>query len=193
MTREYGPLGEVTKETRTTTGAGQPQPVTFTTQYQYDTWNRMLTHDLSRTGSADLPLRQRRPGRLGHRGQGRRSPTSYLTRLDYDKFEQRVLLDTGNGTRTQYTYNATDRRLHNLQANLASGYVFQNLNYTYDDVGNVTSIENDTVAPSGPDVGTQVGGPSTQTFSYDDLYQLVHAEGSYQPRTAADRPLQRST
>jgi hypothetical protein len=94
-----------------------------------------------------------------------------------------VLLETGNGTRTRYTYNDADRRLDNITANLAGGYVFQNLNYSYDNVGNVLSIENDTVAPSGPEVGRQVGGPSTQSFQYDDLYRLTHAEGSYQPRT----------
>ena len=103
--------------------------------------------------------------------------------MDYDKFEQRVLLDTGNGTRTRYTYNAADRRLANLQATLSQGYVFQNLKYGYDNVGNITSITNDTAAPDGPEVGMQVGGPSTQTFKYDDLYQLTHADGTYQPRT----------
>src|SRR5262249_686849 len=100
-----------------------------------------------------------------------------------DKFEQRVLLDTGNGTRTRYTYNANNRRLDNLTANIAQGYVFQNLNYGYDNVGNVTSIVNNTVAPSSPDVGMQAGGPSSQHFGYDDLYQLTHADGTYQPRT----------
>ena len=65
----------------------------------------------------------------------------------------------------------------------ADAYVFHNLNYSYDNAGNVLSIQNNTVAPSSPDVGMQVGGPSTQTFRYDDLYRLTHAEGSYQPRT----------
>ena len=41
VTRQYGPMGEVTSETRTTTGQNH-KPVTFTTQYQYDTWNRVL-------------------------------------------------------------------------------------------------------------------------------------------------------
>jgi RHS repeat-associated protein len=107
---------------------------------------------------------------------------NYLQRMDYDKFGQRALQDTGNGTRTTYSYDAADRRLANMQAKLANGYVFQNLNYQYDDAGNVTSVHNDTQPPSGPEVGMQVGGPSTQTFTYDDLYRLTHAEGSYQSR-----------
>src|SRR5262249_61082388 len=59
----------------------------------------------------------------------------------------------------------------------------QNPNYGYDNVGNVAAILNDPVPPSSPDVGMQVGGPSTQHFGYDDLYQLTHADGTYQPRT----------
>src|SRR5262249_32679684 len=41
LTREYGPLGEVTRETRTSPAQGS-HIQTFTTQYRYDTWNRML-------------------------------------------------------------------------------------------------------------------------------------------------------
>lgn len=181
VSREYGPLGELTKETRTTPAQGS-HISTFTTQCRYDTWNRMLS--LTYPDGEVLSYHYNSGGQVdsatGVKGE---FTYPYLQRLDYDKFEQRVLLDTGNGTRTSYTYAAADRRLTNLKANLANGYVFTNLNYGYDNVGNILSLHNDTVAPSGPEVGMQVGGPSTQTFAYDDLYQLTHAEGSYQPRS----------
>jgi RHS repeat-associated protein len=181
LVREYGPLGEVTKETRTSSAQGS-HVRTFTTQYRYDTWNRMLRMTYP---DGEVLSYHYNAGGLVDAATGVKGRFSYhyLRRLEYDKFEQRALLDTGNGTRTRYTYNPADRRLHNIRANLSQGYVFQNLNYTYDRVGNVTSIRNDTVAPSSPNVGMQVGGPSTQTFRYDDLYQLTHAEGTYQPRT----------
>ncbi|MCT9929904.1 hypothetical protein N5079_06685 [Planotetraspora sp. A-T 1434] len=181
VAREYGPLGELTKETRTVPGQGS-HTFTFTTQYRYDTWNRMLTTTFP--DGEVLSYHYDSGGQVDSAtGVKAGSTYRYLTRLDYDKFGERVLLDTGNGTRTRYKYNAATRRLENLKANIAQGYVFQNLNYSYDAVGNVTSIQNDTVAPNTPDVGTQVGGPSTETFQYDDLYRLTHAEGSYQPRT----------
>ena len=181
VAREYGPLGEVTRETRTSPAQGS-HISTFTTQYRFDTWNRAL--GIVYPDGEVLSYRYNSGGQVdGATGVKGGFGYQYLTRLDYDKFEQRVLLDTGNGTRTQYTYNAADRRLSNLQARLGQGYVFENLDYSYDNVGNVTSIVNDTVAPSGPEVGMQVGGPSTQTFEYDDLYRLTHAEGTYQPRT----------
>lgn len=181
LAREYGPLGEVTKETRTSPAQGS-HIHTFVTEYQYDTWNRML--GITFPDGEVLSYRYNSGG-LVDAATGVKGEFSYdyLRRLDYDKFEQRALLVTGNGTQTRYTYDDTDRRLDNLQAQLSNGYVFHNLNYDYDDGGNVTSIHNDTVAPSGPEVGMQVGGPSLQTFEYDDLDRLVHAEGSYQPRT----------
>jgi RHS repeat-associated protein len=181
LSREYGPLGEVTKETRFSAAQGS-HTYTFTTSYRYDTWNRMLS--MTFPDGEDLTYHYDSGGQVDSATGVKGDFTyQYLKRLDYDKFGQRVLLDNGNGTRTRYTYNADDRRLANLNARLGQGYVFQNLNYDYDDVGNVTAVHNDTEPPSGPSVGTQVGGPSTQTFGYDDLYRLVHAEGSYQPRT----------
>lgn len=181
VTREYGPLGEVTRESRTTPAQGS-HIHTFVTEYRYDTWNRML--GITFPDGEVLSYHYDSGGKVDSATGAKGNFTyDYLVRLDYDKFGQRVLLDTGNGTRTRFSYNADDRRLSNLTANLANGYVFQNLNYSYDGVGNVLSIANDTVAPDGPDVGMQVGGPSVQTFQYDDLYRLTHAEGSYEPRT----------
>ena len=181
VSREYGPLGEVISETRATT-AENHKTISFTTEYQFDTWNRVLR--LTYPDGEVLSYHYDSGGQVDSATGGKGGFTyTYLKRLDYDKFSQRVLLDTGNGTRTQYSYDSANQRLKTLKANLSQGYVFQNLNYSYDNVGNITQIQNDTVAPSSPDVGMQVGGPSTQTFTYDNLNQMVHAQGSYQPRT----------
>ncbi|GIH10187.1 hypothetical protein Rhe02_82540 [Rhizocola hellebori] len=173
LSRKYGPLGETVEETRTTPAQGS-HISTFTTSYRYDTWNRMLA--MTYPDGEQLSYHYNSGGQIdsatGVKGE---FTYNYLSRLDYDKFERRALLDTGNGTRTQYTYDAEDMRLANLRANAANGYVFDNLNYTYDEVGNVLQIHNNTVVPGGPDPG----GPSLQTFRYDDLDRLVHAEGVY--------------
>ena len=181
VARRYGPLGEIVTETRSGTAQGS-HTFSYTTQYRYDTWNRLLS--MTYPDGEVLSYHYDSGGQVD-RATGVKGATTYpyLTRLEYDKFGQRALVDTGNGTRTRYTYDTTNQRMTNMKANLAQGYVFQNLDYSYDAVGNVTSIHNDTVAPGDPDVGTQVGGPSMETFTYDDLYRLVHAEGSYAPRT----------
>jgi len=103
---------------------------------------------------------------------------TYLARLDYDKFGQRLMQDTGTGVRTTYTYDAADRTLATLQSRLPDGFAFQNITYQYDDVGNVLSLFNNVPLPH----GKPIGGPSLQTFAYDDLYRLTSASGQYRNR-----------
>ncbi|MEU4162124.1 SpvB/TcaC N-terminal domain-containing protein [Actinoplanes sp. NPDC026670] len=173
VTRGYGPLGETVTETRTVT-SGLDKATAYTTRYEYDTWNRIqrmtypdgevLTYRYNHGGLVD--------GATGVKG-GTSYP--YLTKVDYDVFDQRVLLQNGNGTRTSYSYDATDRRLATLTAAQADGTTFQNQAYDYDSTGNVTSITG-SAAPVGG-----LGGTGTQTFSYDDLNRLTGSAGTYRP------------
>jgi RHS repeat-associated protein len=192
--RTYGPLGEVTSETRTTTGPANKQ-VSFTTSYQFDAFNRLLS--LTYPDGEVLRYGYDSGGRvILARGDKEGARYLYLQDASYDKFGQLVQLTLGNGVKSQYSYDSQNRRLTNLKSNLAAnvanGYVFQNLSYTYDNVGNVTSIANDTAPPS-PAAGAQVGGASTQTFSYDDLDRLTHAQGSYTPAGKVDTYTQNLT
>ena len=68
----------------------------------------------------------------------------------------------------KFTYDPYDRRLSNLKTGKGDGNLFQNLNYGYDNVGNITKLENQiSVQPA-----NSFGGPTIQTYSYDDLYRL---------------------
>jgi RHS repeat-associated protein len=173
ITRAYGPLGELTRETRTVTAINGPAR-TYTTGYRYDTFNRML--ELTFPDNELLTYEYDSGGQV-NRATGRKGAFdyTYLARLDYDKFGQRALLDTGTGVRTTYTYDPADRQLATLKARLPDGHEFQNLSYTYDNVGNVTQVRNTVALPH----GKPIGGPSQQTFRYDDLYQLTSATGDY--------------
>lgn len=172
VTRGYGPLGELTTETRTVS-AGVDKDLSYTTRYQYDTWNRVqrmtypdgevLTYHYNHGGLVD-----------GATGVKNNTSYPYLTRLDYDAFEQRTLLETGNGVRTSYTYDTEDRRLASLQAAKADGTTFQNAGYAYDPSGNITSVVTSAPAVDG------LGGAGTQTFAYDQLNRLTTSTGSYQ-------------
>jgi RHS repeat-associated protein len=160
--REYGPLGEITKETRTVSGAFDDD-TGYTTQYRYDTWNRML--QMTYPDGEVLSYHYNSGGLVdGATGVKGANTYRYLARLDYDKFDQRTLLQTGNGTRTSYTYDAEDRRLATVQAGN-----FQNATYTYDPVGNITQIDNRTDKPT------------RQTYGYDNLNRLTDSQGQYQP------------
>lgn len=176
VTRAYGPLGELTRETRTVTAINGPAR-TYTTAYRYDAFNRMLT--LTYPDGEVLTYSYDSGGQVngatGHKGA---FDYTYLARLDYDKFGQRALMETGTGVRTAYTYDPADRQLATLKARLPDGYAFQNISYSYDKVGNVKQVVNDVPLP----VGKPIGGPSVQTFNYDDLYQVTSAWGEYRDK-----------
>ncbi|MFC0626017.1 SpvB/TcaC N-terminal domain-containing protein [Kribbella deserti] len=179
VAREYGPLGEVTKETRVVAGQGS-HVYNLTTRYQYDTWNRMLK--LTYPDGEVLSYHYNSGGEVDSaRGVKAGKTYPYLARLEYDKFGQRALVDTGNGTRTRYTYDPVTQRLENLKAKLAQGYEFHNLEYTYDNVGNIKTLKNNTLAPT---ASVKVGGPASETYQYDDLYRLTKSQGSYRPKAA---------
>ena len=172
-TRKYGRLGEIVEETKTiasdTKGKSENSPEVWTTSYEYDTWGRLqrmaypdgelLTYNYD---SGGLPRRV-----VGNK-QGIES--AYVQKLEYDKFEQRVYLQAGNGVETEFDYDPLDRRLQRLQAGN-----FQDLNYTYDDVGNILELDNK--VPMGH--AKDFGGPVTQNFTYDGLYRLTKATGSW--------------
>jgi len=101
----------------------------------------------------------------------------YLKRMEYDKFEQRVLSVYANGTVNTFSYDPKRRFLKRLDGGVPDEKPFQKLAYGYDRMGNVTSLGNQ-VANSSP---SQKGGRMSQTFTYDKLYRLTDAQGSFQP------------
>lgn len=153
----------------------------YVTLYKYDTFGRLqrLTYP-----DAEVLTYGYDSGGLVNSATGVKGKHSYayLTRLDYDKFDQRVFLKLGNGVETSYTYRQDNRRLEALQAQLPNitRYRFQNLAYRYDNVGNILGIANNSLYPEHqPGIGEEVGGPVSQTFAYDDLYRLKEANGEY--------------
>jgi RHS repeat-associated protein len=173
--RFYGKLGEVTREVRTLVGFTGSPPATYTTEYVFDTFGRLQT--LTYPDGEVLTYRYDSGGLL-RQATGQKGPNTYhyIRRLEYDKFEQRAFVEAGNGIQTQYAYDPLNRRLANLNAGLEGSNAFQNLHYTYDNVGNVVELRNDVPVPAPP----VFGGPTQQTFIYDDLYRLTGASGTYQ-------------
>src|SRR5439155_12094123 len=88
--RTYGPLGELTRESRTVTVLGGQPARTYTTAYRYDAFNRVLqmtypdgevlTYDYDSGGQVDRAT-----------GVKAGFNYTYLARLDYDKFGDRLL------------------------------------------------------------------------------------------------------
>lgn len=171
VTRGYGPLGEVTRESRTIS-AVSGSPRTYTTAWRYDAFNRVL--QLTYPDGEVLTYDYDSGGQVT-RATGVKGGTdyTYLERLDYDKFGQKTLQKTGNGVHTTYTYDAEDRRLATLKSDAPTGSTFQDLGYTYDNTGNITALANSVPR------NAEIGGPSSQTYAYDDLNRLTSASGQY--------------
>jgi RHS repeat-associated protein len=179
--RYYGKLGETTKEIRTVVGFTGSSPKTYTTSYVYDTFGRL--QNMTYPDGEVLSYAYDSGGMVRSASGVKGSDTyNYVTRLEYDKFGQQAFLQDGNGVQTHYSYDPVMDRLSNqvagplLAPNGTNLGNFENLGYTYDNVGNVTGVANNVAVPSPPNFG----GPSSQTFNYDDLDRLTGAAGSYQ-------------
>ena len=189
--RFYGRLGEVTKEVKTVVTFTTPNaPEVYTTLYQYDTWNRVMR--LTYPDGEVLTYAYDSGGLLNFaQGQKSNFTYSYINRLEYNKFEQRAFVEVGNNVRTRYAYDERTRRLCSLTSAKGTGGTptcvtsldgtlpvqdnIQNLLYVYDNVGNIRGEANSIPVPP----PSKFGGPTKQTFGYDDLYRLAQASGTF--------------
>ena len=104
----------------------------------------------------------------------------YASSLTYDDHGARNSITYGNGAKTIYSYHPSMRWLQGVHTRMGtSGAVLQNLVYTHDALGNVTSLINDIDAPADPGVGVIAPWRTSQTFDYDELYQLKTASGTF--------------
>jgi RHS repeat-associated protein len=171
--REYGKLGEVVKVTKTlasdTMGACDHCQEEWTTRWVYDTFGRLQQMTYPDT---EVVTYHYDSGGLVRAVDGQKlgEDYQYIDRLEYDKFEMRAFMEYGNGVRTSYTFDPESRRLTNLNAGN-----FQKLVYEYDDIGNITRLQND-VSMGHPN---ELGGPVDKTFEYDSLYRLTSSTGSW--------------
>jgi RHS repeat-associated protein len=178
--RFYGRLGEVTKERRRVNAFNNPVARTwFETRYVFDSFGRM--DQMIYPDGETLTYTYDRGGLLKKaEGVKRGNRYVYVSKMTYDEFGQRARVEYGNGVFTTYAYDDKTRRLSHLNTTALDqkgSRLIQNIDYTYDLVGNVKSVDN-TKAPLPP--GGQHGGPTWQDFTYDNLYQLVFANGWHQ-------------
>jgi YD repeat-containing protein len=170
----YGPLGEVLKNVRTIV-IPQHDEQTYTTEWEYDTWNRLTS--MTYADGEKVTYSYNQGGLLrAMTGKKKSSTFNYVNQLGYDKFEQRVFLAYGNGTKTTYNYEPDRRRLKSMTAQTATKRLFMDNAYTYDKVNNILSLKNNAPVPA----ANLMGGASEYTYSYDDLYRLTTAQGHYQ-------------
>ena len=91
-----------------------------------------------------------------------------------DIIEQRTYLKYCNGAETFYSYDPARRRLQNLVVNAKAGTIMDNA-YSYDAVSNVLGIKNNAPLPQ----SGKAGGQMSHSYTYDPLYRLASATGTY--------------
>nr|WP_314574487.1 hypothetical protein [uncultured Pseudomonas sp.] len=101
-------------------------------------------------------------------GQAARTLVSDIQYDAQGRFSSEI---AGNGVVTALDYDPVDGRLIRLRA--GDGHL-QDLNYAYDPVGNVVSIE-DRAQPTRHFANQRI--EPLRTFAYDTLYQLIEATG----------------
>ncbi|MDZ4241569.1 MAG: toxin TcdB middle/N-terminal domain-containing protein [Candidatus Omnitrophota bacterium] len=88
----------------------------------------------------------------------------FINDVDYNAAGQITRVEYGNGVVTDYTYDPENLRLTRLKTTDPQSAIIQDLQYTYDGVGNIMEI-------------TDAVHTASQTFAYDALNRLTAATG----------------
>ncbi len=146
---------------------------TFTTRRAYDTWGRQLQMTYP---DGEVVTTAYDSGGLAKSLTGVKngSASSYVKRAEYDRFGNQRFTEYGNGLTTLTSYDP-DTLWFADQLVKKGSTIWSNLHYTYDPAGNVLQRRDTRPAPP----SSQLSGPSSQTFTYDDLNRLTSASGTY--------------
>ena len=164
----------------------------LSTTTTYDALNRVVTvtapdgsiyrpcyNDASLLAGVDMNLR-------GAELAGEPVWTPFVTGIEYNARRQRTLISYANGARTSYEYDPETFRLIRLKTTrpprkdrrlgtiFRSPKVVQDLHYTYDPVGNITSIADGAVRTI---FHANRRVEPTRAYTYDALYRLLKATG----------------
>jgi RHS repeat-associated protein len=163
----------------------------FASSTSFDALNRPVEHiapDASRIRHVfnEANLLERVEANL----RGETAVTAFVTNIDYDSKGRRTLIQYGNGVETDYAYDPLTLRLTRLRSTRSAalfpddcpqppvpdfpGCGVQDLNYTYDPVGNILRIRDD--AQQAIYFSNQRVDASSD-YVYDAIYRLIEATG----------------
>jgi RHS repeat-associated protein len=165
----------------------QLEPQTFDSATQFDALNRpvkVTTPDNSviHPGFNEANLLERMEVQL----RGAAARTVFVANIDYDAKGQRQGIAYGNGVKTEYSYDPQTFRLVRLvtrRVDAGTPVRLQDLNYTYDPVGNITTIQD---AAQQEVFFRNVRVVPVNGYTYDALYRLIEATGREHPGQAVD-------
>ncbi|MCK5356595.1 MAG: hypothetical protein KAJ63_15875, partial [Methyloprofundus sp.] len=109
-----------------------------------------------------------------------------ITQLDYNPTGQNLNLSYANGTSTNYTYDKRLRLSNISSIRNSDNLKLQDLNYSYDNVSNITAISDGRSNAELDKIGNEINLSTsearkfnaTQSFNYDNLYRLTEAKNT---------------
>ena len=151
------------------------QPRTFTAANAYDALGRVIqaaTPDGSVTTPEYSEANLLKAVSVSIRG-GAAQP--FIKKVEHDAKGQRTHVEHGNGVVTAITYDDLTFRVRRIASTRTSdGEILQDLNYTYDPVGNITLIRD--LAHQPLYFNNAIVLPDND-FTYDAVYRLLAATG----------------
>ena len=160
----YDALGNIIDETRTIAVPNSDNVYQFQMNYSYDSWGRML--QMTYPDGEKVNYTYQWGGDL----RSMNGNNVYIDSIRYNPFGQRSAIHYGNGTHVEYTYDDL-HRLVNLTSYTSDGTPMQQINYTFDNVSNVTDIVNSA------GVVNTLGGGYKNIYKYDALHRLESSNG----------------
>ncbi len=153
---------------------------TFEMRGAYDSWNRVLniTYPDSEVVHYDYDAAGQLQSMYGVKDQ---QTVPIIDFIGYDAMGSRSRIEYGNGTFTDYTYDGYRQRLSQLKTTSGTKQ-FMDLHYSYDKENNILGIENIAAAVNG------LGGVYKNEYSYDDMYRLTNANGTFTDKDSTSFP-----
>ncbi|MGL5029336.1 MAG: toxin TcdB middle/N-terminal domain-containing protein [Wolbachia pipientis] len=108
---------------------------------------------------------------------------TYVSDIIYNPKGQRTSISYGKGVITSYSYDLKTFRLTKLESSKGQKKL-QSINYTYDPIGNITTMEDEsykTIFPNDKTIDTK------SDYHYDSLYRLIKATGKEHPALSGKR------
>lgn len=159
------------------------EPETFTFRTETDALGRM-SKQTAPDGSMIIPS-YNEAGLLNGESvlhSGSAVALTYIKDIHYNEKGQREKIIYGNDVSTKFEYDKETFRLKRLESKRKNGDILQCLLYTYDPVGNITTIE-DLSQPITFFSNSQVE-PKSE-YTYDTLYRLIQATGKENDKALA--------
>ncbi len=171
----YDPMGNVAQSVRRVVIPTEKQAYVFRTLFKYDSFGRM--RNIVYPDGEVVHYGYTTGGLLWNVAGWKQGHTNvYLWGRIYDEQGRKTYQIDGNDVWTKYVYNPQRQWLDSMYTELPDYNVLQDLAYRYDSVGNIISISQ--IAHSLPTSSIDLGGPYTNTYTYDRQYRLIQSNGN---------------